>query len=68
MYKPQVAPLNLSRPAPGSERESLIISKDLIEVQELDFLGHKYKVQDGKIFLDPTLTPVRPARSLVFFL
>lgn len=64
MYKPQVTPFDISRATRGSEKESLIISKDLVEVEELDFLGHMYKEQDGKIFLDPTLTPVRPLPSL----
>ncbi|KAJ4299791.1 hypothetical protein N0V90_005037 [Kalmusia sp. IMI 367209] len=57
MYKPQVTPFDISRATRGSEKESLIISKDLVEVEELDFLGHMYKEKDGAIFLDPTLTP-----------
>jgi hypothetical protein len=60
MYKPQVNPFDISRATRGSEKEHLIISKDLVEIEELDFLGHMYKEQDGEIFLDPTLAPVCP--------
>ncbi|KAJ4348087.1 uncharacterized protein N0V89_009459 [Didymosphaeria variabile] len=56
MYKPQVGAYRVSHARPDTEKESLIISKDLVEIEELEFLGHIYKESDGKIFLDPTLT------------
>ncbi|KAF1967383.1 hypothetical protein BU23DRAFT_573270 [Bimuria novae-zelandiae CBS 107.79] len=58
MYKPQVSPYRISHVRPDTEKESLIISKDLVEIDELEFLGHIYKESDGRIFLDPTLTSV----------
>lgn len=61
MYKPQVGAYRVSHARPDTEKESLIISKDLVEIEELEFLGHIYKENDGKIFLDPTLTSVLSA-------
>jgi hypothetical protein len=58
VYKPQVRPFDISRSSHGAEKESLVISNDLVETDELDLLGHIYREQDGKIFLDPTLTAV----------
>jgi len=58
MYKPQVGPFDVTRASHGAEKESLVISKDIVETNELDLLGHHYEEQDGKIFLDPTLTAV----------
>lgn len=58
IYKPQVGAYRVSHARPDKEKENLIISKDLVEIEELEFLGHIYKEIDGKIFLDPTLTSV----------
>ncbi|KAL5413428.1 hypothetical protein PMIN04_009447 [Paraphaeosphaeria minitans] len=56
MYKPQVGAYRVSHARPDTEKESLIISKELVEIEELEFLGHIYREIEGKIFLDPTLT------------
>jgi len=40
----------------GREEESLIISKDIVEVEELDNLGHNYEERNGYIFLDSRLS------------
>jgi hypothetical protein len=58
IYKPQVGAYRVSHARPDIEKEYLIISKDLVEIEELEFLGHIYKEIEGGIFLEPTLTSV----------
>lgn len=60
-YKPQVEAFNPLTPRfgpAGREEESLIISKGIVEVEELDNLGHIYSDHNGYIFLDARLSYV----------
>jgi hypothetical protein len=56
LYVPQISPADFSRTKFGRMNESLIISTDVVEVEELKSLGHHFEVRDGKIYLDPALT------------
>ncbi|KAK7187033.1 hypothetical protein PSPO01_06731 [Paraphaeosphaeria sporulosa] len=53
MYKPQAGADQVSRAQPDTERESLIISKDLVEIEELEPLGHIYKeIEAGSVWTE----------------
>lgn len=58
MYKPQLGESHGKHSHANSEEESLIISKDIVELQELDSLGHFYEETEHEVFLAPNLTSV----------
>jgi hypothetical protein len=58
MYKPPLGESHGKHTHANSEEESLIISKDIVELQELDSLGHFYEETEHEVFLAPNLTSV----------
>jgi hypothetical protein len=66
-YTPQLHPFNPSTARFGPQyniEETLIISNDYVEVEDLNRLGHNHIEKNGYIFLDPRLSSVRTCEMM----